>query len=70
MNDQPDPLSLDAHLDAQASYLTDRCTLCGKCVEVCPVVHEASPRLREAEPADVITGIVDVLKGGAGSELV
>ena len=29
MNDQPDQLSLDAHLDAQAEYLTDRCTLCG-----------------------------------------
>lgn len=69
MNDQPGHISLEAHLEAQAQYLTDRCTLCGKCAEVCPVVKEGSPLLQDAGPVDTITGIVDILKGGEASEL-
>ncbi len=69
MDTQPGQLSLAAHLDAQAEYLTDRCTLCGKCVEVCPVVREGAPALKDAAPVPVISGIVDVLKGGTAGEL-
>lgn len=69
MNDQPGHISLEAHLEAQAQHLTDRCTLCGKCAEVCPVVKEGSPLLQDAGPVDTIAGIVDILKGGEASEL-
>lgn len=69
MNDQPGQISLDAHLEAQAQYLTDRCTLCGKCAEVCPIIKEGTSVLNDADPVDTVTGIVDILKGGATSEL-
>ena len=69
MNDQSGQLSLDAHLEAQAEYLTDRCTTCGKCVEVCPVVHEGSSLLKEADPAQVVTDVVNYLKTGVSTEL-
>jgi Fe-S oxidoreductase len=54
--------SLDEHLQAQAQYLTERCTLCGKCAEVCPVLNEKAPHLK-SDAVDTVTGIVDVLKG-------
>ena len=69
MNDQAGHIPLDAHLEAQAQYLTDRCTLCGKCAEVCPIIKEGSLLLQEGGPVETVTGIVDILKGGDGSEL-
>ena len=69
MNEQIDVIPLETHLDAQAEKLTDLCTQCGKCVEVCPVVHEASPMLAEAEPTKVIGDVVRLLKGGSASDL-
>lgn len=69
MSNQPDQISLDAHLNAQAEYLTSRCTLCGKCVEVCPVVHEGSSLLKDAEPVQVVTDVVDFLKTGTSTDL-
>ena len=68
MNEQIGVIPLETHLDAQAERLTNLCTQCGKCVEVCPVVHEGSPLLAEAEPARVIGDVVDLLRGGAASD--
>jgi heterodisulfide reductase subunit D len=46
--------------------MTDACTRCGKCVEVCPSVRPA--RIENAAPEDVIGGVIDILRGGSGSE--
>lgn len=64
-------LSLRAYLDVQAKFLTDRCTKCGKCVEVCPVVqNDFAPTrpLKTVEPSRVVTGVVDFLRGGVLSD--
>jgi Fe-S oxidoreductase len=68
-NDQSGHTPLGAHLEAQGRHLADLCTLCGKCVEVCPVVKQGSPLLNSAKSADVVTSIVDVLKGGDATEI-
>jgi Fe-S oxidoreductase len=45
--------------------MIDACTRCGKCVEVCPVTGPAGVGDAAAEP--VIGGVIDILRGGAGS---
>jgi Fe-S oxidoreductase len=45
--------------------MTDACTRCGKCVEVCPVI---GPGAVQAEPSAVIDGIIDILRTGEGPE--
>lgn len=57
--------SLEAYFDAQAHSLTDRCTRCGKCVEVCPIVHTGHSPVRAVDPVPVVTGVVEYLRGGA-----
>jgi Fe-S oxidoreductase len=69
MNEMPRPVSLEAHLDQQARLLTDACTSCGKCVEVCPVVGEATPALASADPVEVVGGVVRYLQTGARNDL-
>ena len=64
-------LTLKAYLDAQAEYLTGRCTKCGKCVEVCPIVQKdfATTRvLKAVDPVQVVSGVVDFLQGKGLSE--
>lgn len=58
------PLTLKAYFDSQAQYLTDRCTRCGKCVEVCPILRSDYSTLKEARPVEVVTGVVEFLRGG------
>ena len=64
MSEQVDVIPLETYLDDQAEKLTNLCTQCGKCAEVCPSIHEGSPMLAEAEPTSVIGDVVDLLKGG------
>ncbi|MBI4247687.1 MAG: (Fe-S)-binding protein [Candidatus Rokubacteria bacterium] len=58
------PLTLKAYFDSQAQDLTDRCTRCGKCVEVCPILQSEYSPLKEAQPVEVVTGVVEFLRGG------
>lgn len=46
--------------------MVDACTRCGKCVEVCPVTDAAGVA---GEPAAVIGGVLDLLRGGDGTEV-
>jgi Fe-S oxidoreductase len=53
--------ALQAHVDG----MIDACTRCGKCVEVCPITEPAGV---DAEPRQVIGGIIDILQNGEGNE--
>jgi heterodisulfide reductase subunit D len=46
--------------------MTDACTRCGKCVAACPSIEPAG--LTAADPVAVISGVVDILRGGDGAE--
>ena len=48
----------------RAAAMADACTRCRKCVEVCPVT---GPGGIAAPPEQVIGGLIDLMRGGAGS---
>jgi len=50
----------------RVDQMVDACVRCGKCVEVCPVTGPAG--MAEAEPVAVITGVLDILRGGKGPD--
>jgi heterodisulfide reductase subunit D len=51
-------------LSGRIDEMLDACTRCGKCVEACPV---KTPAGVAAEPEAVITGVIDILRGGDGT---
>jgi heterodisulfide reductase subunit D len=51
-------------LSGRIDEMLDACTRCGKCVEACPV---KTPAGVTAESEAVITGVIDILRGGDGS---
>ena len=59
-------LSFEAALSARVDEMVDACTRCGKCVEACPSVKPAG--IADAAPADVIGGILEILRDGVGAE--
>jgi Fe-S oxidoreductase len=64
--DMSTDLSFEAAVQARVDEMVDACTRCGKCVEACPSVQPAG--IAEAAPADVISGILDLLREGHGGE--
>ena len=59
-------LSFEAAIEARIDEMVDACTRCGKCVEACPSVKPAG--IAAAEPTDVISGILDILRDGKGPD--
>jgi heterodisulfide reductase subunit D len=59
--------TFETALTARIDDMLDACTRCGKCVEVCPSVAPAG--LSEAAPADVIGGVIDLVRTGTGPEI-
>jgi Fe-S oxidoreductase len=59
-------LSFETALDARTGEMLDACTRCGKCVEACPSAAPAG--IADASPTDVISGVIDLLRGGEGTE--
>jgi heterodisulfide reductase subunit D len=57
--------SFEAALSERVDAMVEACTRCGKCVEVCPVT---GPGGVKAEPREVISGILDILRKGEGAE--
>ena len=49
-------------LDVRVGEILDRCTSCGKCVEVCPTAGPAGIDTRE--PTAIVTEVLDILRGG------
>ena len=58
-------MTFESALAARVDEMADACTRCGKCVEVCPVT---GPGGVKAEPVEVISGMIDILKTGTGPE--
>src|SRR5437762_10625072 len=57
--------SFETALAGRVGAMTDACTRCGKCVEVCPVT---GPGGVNAEPREVISGVLAILHTGEGPE--
>jgi heterodisulfide reductase subunit D len=61
--------TFEAALRVRADAMADACTRCGKCVEVCPVTEPGGLTVAErANPVDVISGVVDILRTGFGND--
>ena len=52
-------------LHTRAQDVLDDCTTCGRCFEVCPMTGPAG--LGGKKAADVVGGVLDIVRGGAGS---
>src|ERR1700722_20398770 len=59
-------ISFETALGQRVEDMLDACTRCGKCVEVCPSVKPAG--IAEASAADVISGVLDIVRSGDGPE--
>src|SRR5216684_2547246 len=51
-------------LNGRIDEMLDACTRCGKCVEACPV---KTPAGVVAPAEEVITGVIDILRGDEGA---
>ncbi|MDG4884158.1 (Fe-S)-binding protein [Mesorhizobium sp. WSM4884] len=58
--------SFEAALGERVQDMLDACTRCGKCVGVCPSVAPAG--ISDAQPEDLIGGILDLVRTGDGPE--
>ncbi len=48
-------------LDARVHEILDRCTRCGRCIEVCPTAGPAGIDTRQ--PAEIVGQVLDILRG-------
>jgi len=61
--------TFETALQGRVDQMVDACTRCGKCVEACPVTGPAGLEAEARDnPAGVITGILDILRHGEGTE--
>ena len=60
MTDHADAFIATIH--ARVSDILERCTRCGKCVEVCPTAAPAG--IDTSEPAAIVGDVLDILRGG------
>src|SRR5882762_5323631 len=61
-----DEITFEAALNGRVEQMLDACIKCGKCVVACPSVEPAG--ISDANPVDVITGIIDIVRSGTGGE--
>src|SRR5437870_13756107 len=51
-----------ASLEARAQEIVDRCSRCGRCVEVCPTAGPAG--VDRGDPPSVVGQVLELLRGG------
>jgi Fe-S oxidoreductase len=62
------PETFESALHSRVDTMIDACTRCGKCVAACPTTVAAGLSAGErADPAGVIGGVIDILRGGEGN---
>jgi Fe-S oxidoreductase len=69
MNDMSvslEPNAFETALQTRVDTMVDACTRCGKCFEACPITAAAG--IEDADPEATITGVLDILRTGDGSE--
>lgn len=67
MSRQPMPTgATQAFIRRETERILGTCTKCGKCFEACPMTRY-SPAAADAEPVPVVTGILGLLSGAAGT---
>lgn len=67
MSRQPMPTgATQAFIRKEIERILAACTRCGKCFEACPMTRY-SPAAANTEPERVVTGILGLLRGEAGS---
>ena len=60
--------SFELALQGRVDAMIDACTRCGKCVEVYPATEPAGLSAEQRQnPAEVIGGVIDMLRGSAGT---
>jgi heterodisulfide reductase subunit D len=59
-------LILRAYIESETRDILDKCTTCGKCVEVCPMLPYGD--LQGTDSKRVVSGILDILRGGQGHD--
>jgi Fe-S oxidoreductase len=57
---------LQVYIESETQDMLEKCTTCGKCVEVCPMLPYGD--LQQADPTRVVGGILDILRGGQGHD--
>src|SRR3990172_11404587 len=55
-----------ASLDLRIGEVLDRCSRCGKCVEVCPTAAPAG--IDTSEPGVIVGDVLDILRGGGDAQ--
>src|SRR5574341_448726 len=55
-----------ASLEVRIQDILDRCTRCGKCVEVCPTAGPAGIDTRE--PSAIVNDVLEILRGGGSAD--
>jgi heterodisulfide reductase subunit D len=58
--------AFEAALAARTAEMLNACTLCGKCVEICPMTQAAG--VGDAAPKAVIAGVLDIVRTGEGPQ--
>ena len=61
-----DQVSFESALGDRVHGMMDACIRCGKCVEACPTAEPAG--VADADPIEVITGIIDIIGSGEGND--
>lgn len=56
-----------ALLDRERDTLLSKCTECGRCFEVCPMIGYDA-QLAHANPREVVAGVLDILREKPGTE--
>jgi heterodisulfide reductase subunit D len=59
-------LVLQAYFEAETQDILNKCTTCGKCVEICPMLPYGN--LQDADSTQVVSGILDILRGAEGHD--